>query len=98
MVYDTPKAAHFDAYLKGKGKLADNDPVGLEYRWAAAARVQQEAVSDMLRYTSNAIKDIREVLQMINCDREIVVTLRGFDEQWSIANREATCGTAAATI
>lgn len=83
MVYDTPKAAHFDAYLRGKGKLPDLDPVGLQFRWAAAARVQQEAVSDMLRYTASALSDIREVLQIVNAKRKIVVTLRGFDEDWA---------------
>jgi len=83
MVYDTPKAAHFDAYLRGKGKLPDQDSVGLQYRWAAAARVEQEAVSDMLRYTTAALSDIREVLQIVNRNRTVVVTLSGFDADWA---------------
>lgn len=45
-MYDSPKAAHFDAYHNGK-LLAFNDPVGLQYRWAAADRIARDVTTDV---------------------------------------------------
>ena len=83
-MFDSPKAVHFDAFLRGKGKLADHDPVGLEYRWGAAATVQREVTSDMLRLTTTEINDIQQALQRCNGKRDIVVTLRGYGEECAV--------------
>ncbi len=49
MVFDSPKAAHFNVFANGK-KLDDLDPAGLALRWAIAHRCR-DVISDMLNLT-----------------------------------------------
>lgn len=47
-MYDSPKAAHFEAVQNGK-PLPWNNEAGLRCRWAAADACRACGVSDMLR-------------------------------------------------
>lgn len=47
MVYDRPKAAHFDCYQGGK-LLPPNDETGLHLRWRAARLIEESVTDDML--------------------------------------------------
>lgn len=72
MVTDKPKAAHFDAWCNG-GKLPPHDPIGLQYRWAAAGAIEREVCRDMFHADAKAI---RARLQQANAGRAVIVTLR----------------------
>lgn len=77
MVYDSPKAAHFDAWC-GNGKLHPSDPVGLEYRWAAARMIARDiGVFNMQALTERSKNKIRRQLQSINVGRAVRVVLAG---------------------
>lgn len=73
MVTDSPKAAHFDAWHNGK-KLHPLDPVGLQYRWAAAGAIELDVSNNMIRADKKAI---RSRLQQANSGRSVIVTLDG---------------------
>lgn len=45
-MYDSPKAAHFDAYF-GEKKVGDMVEIGLKYRWIAARSVEQHITNNM---------------------------------------------------
>lgn len=62
---DKPKAVHFDAYIHGK-KMAANDPVGLEYRWHVARRLEQEGITDMLHMTTEDRMAMQSIINQCN--------------------------------
>lgn len=72
MVTDSPKAAHFDAWVNWK-KLHDLDPVGLSYRWAAAHAIEREVCKNMIHADKQSI---RARLQQANAGRAVIVTLQ----------------------
>lgn len=47
-MYDSPKAAHFEAIQNGK-PLPWNNEAGLRCRWAAADACRAHGIGDMLR-------------------------------------------------
>lgn len=74
MVYDPPKAAHFEAIRNGE-LLHGLDPVGLKARWAVARRLN----CDMLHLLPEDRKAIDEALAAVNAELKphgIVVGLR----------------------
>lgn len=78
-MYDSPKAAHFDAYRDGV-KLGWNDPAGLDARWKVA-RVVSDRLSevgmsaDMMRMNSAKIAAIEAAIAELNADNGITVKL-----------------------
>lgn len=73
---DNPKAVHFDAWVNG-GKLHPLDPVGLEYRWAAASAIDRDVCSNMSAVVGFVRGEVRKRLQQANSGRKIIVTLAG---------------------
>lgn len=61
-MYDSPKAAHFEAVQGGK-PLAWNNEAGLRCRWAAADECRRRGVGDMLRFDP---KTVAEALEATN--------------------------------
>ena len=53
MAYDTPKAAHFDAYDNDGRKLAWNDELGLSARWLAARIAAEKGIGNLLRISAS---------------------------------------------
>lgn len=76
MSYDSPKAAHFDAWRRGK-KLPPMDAAGLEARWAMARAVAEIGV-DMLAMSEDEKQAVREFLRTrYSFHSCIAVTLAG---------------------
>lgn len=71
---DSPKAIHFTAWAES-GKLHWNDPVGLQYCWAAARTIQQEITGNMINASDEVLKKIRERLATANAGRAVQVVL-----------------------
>lgn len=73
-MFDTPKAVHFKAWIK-EGELSARDPVGLEYRWAAASAVARDVTDNMLRLSQEQVEAIRNRLNQANVGRIVRVSL-----------------------
>ncbi len=75
MCYDSPKAAHFDAYQRGE-LLPGNDPAGLLIRWHAARIIYARVTCNMLRMSDRTKRKIADTLEAVRGDSDIEVHLR----------------------
>jgi hypothetical protein len=75
MCYDSPKAAHFDAYRRGE-LLPATDPSGLLLRWHAARIVYARVTCNMLRMNASTKRKIADALDAVRGDSDIEVHLR----------------------
>lgn len=58
-MYDSPKAAHFEA-VQGGLVLPWNNEAGLRVRWAAADECRRRGVGDMLRFDPKVVAEALE--------------------------------------
>ena len=78
VVFDSPKAAHFNAFLRGTLLSHDNN-IGLAARWDVANKVKQQGVVNMLDLSLHDRLVIGKTCSEFNANAEwseIVVQLR----------------------